>query len=140
MQNTREEQSRNNSAALGQGPGSSSKNIHNNIFEFFCRNQGPTQVEDGNFRLGTRFLEHHPVISPPNNLKKITHPVDLTPDSAYEKFSLKTTGNSEFLNRSHLFSLHGSVINPALLQTPGFQFSLTVCRTPKLAFGNCVIC
>ena len=34
---TREEQSRNNSAALGQEPGPTSRNVHNNIFEF-CRN------------------------------------------------------------------------------------------------------
>ena len=34
---TREEKSRNNSAALEQGPGSSSRNTHNNIFEFLCR-------------------------------------------------------------------------------------------------------
>ena len=131
---------------LKQGPGSTSKNLPNNIFEFFCRNQGlqgtgaspvaqgqrihlqcrrdrrgwfdpwvgktpwkrkqqpttvflpgeshgqrslvgysswgckesdtterlslsarPTQVEDGNFRLSTRSLEHHPVTSPPMN-------------------------------------------------------------------------
>ena len=32
---TREEQSRDNSAALGQGPDSSSRNIDNYIFEFF---------------------------------------------------------------------------------------------------------
>ena len=35
---TKEEQSRNNSAASKQGPGSSSGNTHNNIFEFFYRN------------------------------------------------------------------------------------------------------
>ena len=34
---TREEQLRNNSAALGQGPGSPSRDIHDNIFELFCR-------------------------------------------------------------------------------------------------------
>ena len=52
----------------------------------------PTQVEDGNFRLNTsmwtpdwlepedwwlRFLEHHPVTSPPTNQRKVTHPADL---------------------------------------------------------------
>ena len=35
---TKEEQSRNNSAAMGQGPDSSSRNIHNNFFELFHRN------------------------------------------------------------------------------------------------------
>ena len=34
---TREEKSRNNSAALGQSPGSPSRDIYNNIFELFCR-------------------------------------------------------------------------------------------------------
>ena len=31
----------------------------------------PTQVEDGNFRLSTRFLEHCPVTSPLTNQKKL---------------------------------------------------------------------
>ena len=34
------------------------RNMHNNVFEFFYRAGRPTQVEDGNFRLNTRFLEH----------------------------------------------------------------------------------
>ena len=34
---TREEKSRNKSAALGQSPGSPSRDIYNNIFELFCR-------------------------------------------------------------------------------------------------------
>ena len=45
------------------------KNIHNNVFEFY-RTGAPTQVEDGNFRLNTRFLEHSSVASPPTNQKK----------------------------------------------------------------------
>ena len=39
-------------------------------FEFFYRTGAPTQVEDGNFRLNTRFLEHSSVASPPANQKK----------------------------------------------------------------------
>ena len=31
----------------------------------------PTQEEDGSFRLSTRFLEHHPVASPPTNQKTV---------------------------------------------------------------------
>ena len=73
---------------MAQGPGSSRRNIHSNIFEFFCR--PPTQVEGSNFRLGTRFLEHHPVTSPPTNQKKVTHPAALTSNFAYENFSPKT--------------------------------------------------
>ena len=38
---TKEEQSRSNGAAVGQGFSSSSRNKHNNISEFFCRNSGP---------------------------------------------------------------------------------------------------
>ena len=39
-------------------------------FEFFYRTGAPTQVEDGNFRLNTRLLEHSSVASPPANQKK----------------------------------------------------------------------
>ena len=56
---------------MGRGPGSSSRNIHNNTFEFLCGTKAPTQVEDGNCRLSTRFLECHPVTSPPTNQKKV---------------------------------------------------------------------
>ena len=45
-------------------------NMHNNVFEFFYRTGAPTQVEDGNFRLNTRFPEHSSVASPPTNQKK----------------------------------------------------------------------
>ena len=41
MQRQREEQSRNNSAALGQGPGSASMDTHN-IFKLFTRLKPPT--------------------------------------------------------------------------------------------------
>ena len=34
------------------------------------RTGAPTQVEDGNFRLNIRFLEHSSVASPPTNKKK----------------------------------------------------------------------
>ena len=40
---TKEEQSRNNSAALGQDPGSTSRDTHNNIFELFCRTKTPNK-------------------------------------------------------------------------------------------------
>lgn len=67
---TKGEQSRNYSAALGKGPDSSSRSMHNNIVEFY-RIKVPTEVEDGNFRLSTRVQEHHPVTSPPTNQKKV---------------------------------------------------------------------
>ena len=65
------------------------------------------QVEDGNLRLSTstwtpdwlkpkgwwlRFLEHHPVTSPPTNQRKITHSADLPSNFAYKNSSPKTTG------------------------------------------------
>jgi len=53
---TREEESRNNSEALGQAPGSSSSNILNNISEFSVGTKAPSQAEDGKLRLRTRFL------------------------------------------------------------------------------------
>ena len=40
--------------------------MHNNILEFFYRTGAPTQVEHGNFRLSTKFLEHLPLASLPN--------------------------------------------------------------------------
>ena len=52
--------------------------------------KAPTQVEDGNFRLSTRVLEHCPVTSPPTNQNKVTHPAALSPDFDYKNFSLKT--------------------------------------------------
>ena len=52
-------------------------------FEFFYRTGAPTQVEDDNFRLNTRFLEHSFVALPPiNPKKKITNPAALTPNVA----------------------------------------------------------
>ena len=55
---------------MRQGPSSYSKNIHNNVFEFFYRTGAPTQVEDGNFRLNTRFLKLSSVASPPAKKEK----------------------------------------------------------------------
>ena len=49
---TREEQSRNNTAALGQGPGSVSRGSQNSIFELFCRAKPPATL-DGYSRVQT---------------------------------------------------------------------------------------
>ena len=54
-------------------------------FEFFNRTGATTQVEDGNFRLNTRFLEHSSFAFPPANQKKkkkVTNPAALTPNIA----------------------------------------------------------
>ena len=64
------------------------RTMHNNVFEFFYKTGAPTQVEDGNFRLNTRFLEYSSVASPPTNQKKkrkqkkVTNPAALTPNVA----------------------------------------------------------
>ena len=68
---------------MGQDPGSYSRNMHNNIFVFFYRTGAPTQVEDGNFRMSTRFLEHSSDASPPTNQKKVTQSAALTPNVAF---------------------------------------------------------
>ena len=45
--------------------------MHSKIpFSSSAGTKAPTQVEDGDFRLSTRFLEHCPVTSPPTNQKK----------------------------------------------------------------------
>ena len=42
---TREEQPRHHSAALGQGPGSTSRDTHNNVFELFLELKPPTNED-----------------------------------------------------------------------------------------------
>ena len=55
-----------------------------------------TQVEDGNFRLSTRSLEHSPVTSPASSQKKkFPHPKAPTPDFVYKNFFQKPTGVPE---------------------------------------------
>ena len=44
-----------------------SSKIYNNILSSSAVTKALTQVEDHNFRLSTRFLEHCPVTSPPAN-------------------------------------------------------------------------
>lgn len=51
-----------------------------------------TQEENGDFRMSSRFLGHHPITLPPNNQKKVAYPVALPPNFAYKNFSLKTMG------------------------------------------------
>ena len=56
----------------GGRSGSSSRNIHNNPS---AGSEASVQMEGGNLRLSTRFLEYCPVTTPPNNQKKVTHSV-----------------------------------------------------------------
>ena len=61
----REEQSRNNTAALGQGPASSSRDTHNNIFELFCRTKTPTKWKmfqrEGHSSITSRTTDHETI-------------------------------------------------------------------------------
>ena len=81
-----------------------------------------TQVEDVNFRLSTRFLEHRPVTSPLTNQRKVTHPVALTPNFAYKIFSPKTIREFRVFEHKPPIPMHGPVINLTLLGTLMFQF------------------
>ena len=86
--------------------------------------KAPTQVKDGNFRLGARFLEHHPVTSQPTNQKTVTHPAALIPDFVYKNSSPKSHQGLPvyFLSMNCTFSLLGLAINLSLLQIPAFRF------------------
>ena len=68
---TRAEQWRNNSAALEQGVFLLKEYTEQDLWVLLQELRPPTQVEDGHFRLSTRFLEHRPVTSPPTNQGKV---------------------------------------------------------------------
>ena len=91
-----EEQSRNNSVVVGQGPGFSSRNTHDNILGSSAETMTPIQVEDGNFRLSqdswsTALLPHHQPI------RRKSHPCSLCPEFYLLKTSLgKPSGSSGF--------------------------------------------
>lgn len=53
--------------------------------------KAPTQfLEERNFRLSTRFPEHHLVSSPPANHRKVTYSAALTPNFALKNSSSQT--------------------------------------------------
>lgn len=94
--------------------------------QFFCRTKTPpphlpTRVEDGSFRLSTRFLEHHPETSSPINQKKVTpqYKFCLQPSTQIlpiKTFPPKLWENLGVLNMSHPFSLLSPAINFYLLK------------------------
>ena len=86
---TNEEQSRNNSAAQGMVLVPPQGTYIKISLSSSAGTKAPKQVEDGNFRLITRSLEHRPVTSPPTNQKKATQPAALTPSFASKNFSPK---------------------------------------------------
>ena len=101
--------------------------LNNISLSSFAETKAPTWVEDGNFRQSTRFLECHPVTSPPTNQEKITHLAALTSNLPIKTVPLKTFKNSCFLSMSCPFSLHGPSVNFSLLQTLMFGlFGFTV--------------
>ena len=105
-----------------RGPGSFSRDIHNNIFEFFWGTKVPNLGEDGIFRLSRRLLEHPPVTSPPTNLKKVTHPANLTQNFAHKNSSLKTIQDFVSFEQEPLILLVWPCKNLSLLQTITFWF------------------
>ena len=122
---TQERQSRNNRAAMGQGPGSSSRNAHIHICELFYRNS--PQVEDLRFLFPVQAEREIPVSSPPTNQKRVTHPATLTPNFTFKKLAPKASGSSGLLSMNHLFFLLGPAINLSLLQTLTFQSAWPHC-------------
>ena len=69
------------------------------------------QVEDGNFRLNNRFLEHCPITSP-HQSEESSMSAALTRNFAYKTFSPKKPSKRlGFGGTCHLFSLLGLAIN-----------------------------
>ena len=89
--------------------------------------KSPTQVEDGNFRMSARFLEHHPVTSPPTNQKK------LTTCSLHPKFDFKTV-SPKTIREFGVFE-HES---PVLLAWPCNKLSLLQTLTFWFVWPFCV--
>ena len=131
-------------AGIKQSASSASGDIHNNlkhILRFSTGTKIPTQVEGGNFRLNPsmktpdwlepkgwwlRFLDHHPVTSPPTNQEKVTHPAPLLPKLAFKNFHENHQRVQDFwawATRSPCLAL---AIKFYLHQTPMFQFGFSV--------------
>ena len=127
------------SSKMGHHPGSARwgtilappRGTHSPISEFSSRNQGPTQLGDGNFRLS---MEHRPITSSPTNENKVTGSSALTLNFAFENFSLKTIRVQVFENQP-----------PVLLSQPCNQsFSApdsdtSVCLASQRCFCNTIL-
>ena len=86
-----EEKQLNGGTPLRQIPVPTQRNMHNNVSEFFYRSGAPTQVEDGNFKLNTRFLEHSSICFTTNQSKKKSD----KPCSPHPKCCLLFLGTSD---------------------------------------------
>ena len=108
---TKEDQGRNNSAVIKQVLVSPQ-----GIYIFLRSLSGtkvPTPIENGNFRLSTRFLgNHHAVASPPTNQKKVICPAAITPNFAFKNSYPKWLESLRFLSMMFLFSLLGPCSKP----------------------------
>ena len=90
----------------------------------------PTQVEDGNFRLSPRSLEHRPLTSPPTNQKKVTHP------AAHSKFCLKKKNLSpNTMGEFRVLEHEPSVLSSWSCNKP---FSAQKADVPVCLFSLCV--
>ena len=67
-------------------------------------------------RLSTRFLEHHPISSPPATQKEVTYLVVLTPNFAYKNSSWKPLGSFNSCQFSR--SVASNSLRPWGLQSP----------------------
>ena len=85
-----------------------------------------TQVDNGNFRLRTRFLEHNPVTSPTTSQKKVTYPATLSPNFAFLFQGLLVTILLVLLFGHCLFQLLMNFISDRLQQ---FQAKLLLCES-----------
>ena len=113
---TREEQPRNNSAALGQGPGSASRDTHNNIFKLFCRTKTPTKWKmfqrEGHSLITSKLTRK----SPEARLKEYrpcTHP-DPYQQPRPRSIAIKRLTKSSQVG-GHSFSGHEPVLSPLCL-------------------------
>ena len=95
---------------MGQDPGFSSRNMFNDIFEFFCRTKA--LIQEDNFRQRTRFPKHRPSSSSTTNQKKATYPSALTPNSAIKTAPWKPWENVRVPSTSHPISARGPFAAP----------------------------
>ena len=92
------------------------------LFWVLLQNWGPTQVEYDNFKLRTRFLKHHSVVSPPSNQKKTTHIAALILKVAFSFWSLM------------MIILLGLLFGPCLIYDKVQQF-----QAKLLLLGGCML-
>ena len=117
----REEQSKNDSATLWPGPGSSSRTAYNDIFEFFSGNWG--HHPGGGWQLQA---EHKiPRAHSWDLSRKKAHTLQPSPET-YKNFPSKTIRELRVFEHESPISLLGPVITHSLLQTLNVLSSLCI--------------